>query len=66
MTFITELLVPVSNPDSVQGQGTIDLKSGAYTSVREHFQTDRNAAIGQYMGFEAGTIIPATTDTPPP
>ena len=63
MTFITDLLVPVSNPDSVQGQSTIDLKSGAYTSVREHFQTDRNAAIGQYMGFETGTITLAATDT---
>jgi hypothetical protein len=37
--------------DLVRGQGGIRFESGAYTSVREHFETDRNAAIGQEMGF---------------
>jgi hypothetical protein len=37
--------------DLVRGQGGIRFKSGAYTSVREHFETDHNAAIGQEMSF---------------
>jgi hypothetical protein len=33
----------------VRGQGAIRFKSGAYTEVREHFEADRNTAIGQNM-----------------
>jgi len=33
--------------DLGRGQGAIWRKSGAYTEVREHFEADRNAAIGQ-------------------
>jgi len=32
--------------DYVRGQGVIRFKSGAYTSVREHFEADHNVAIG--------------------
>ena len=35
--------------DLVRGQGAIWFKSGAYTRVREHFEANRNAAIGQEM-----------------
>jgi hypothetical protein len=31
----------------VRGQGVVRFKSGAYTTVREHFAANRNAAIGQ-------------------
>jgi hypothetical protein len=31
------------------GQGAIRFKSGAYTSVREHFEANRNAVHGQKM-----------------
>jgi hypothetical protein len=30
-------------------QGAIRFESGAHTAVREHFESDRNAAIGQEM-----------------
>ncbi len=30
-------------------KASIRFKSGAYTTVREHFEADRNAAIGQKM-----------------
>ena len=33
-------------PDHARRQGAIRFKSGAYTSVREHFESDRNAAFG--------------------
>ncbi|MGD9226892.1 MAG: hypothetical protein PVF26_10370 [Desulfobacterales bacterium] len=29
-----------------EGKASIRFKSGAYTAVREHFESDRNAAIG--------------------
>ncbi len=35
--------------DFGSGQGAIRFKSGAYTLVREHFEADRNAAMGQKM-----------------
>jgi len=35
--------------DLFLGQGVICFKSGAYTLVREHFETAHNAAIGQEM-----------------
>ena len=35
--------------DLVREQGAIRFKSAAYTAVREHFESDRNAAIGQEM-----------------
>ena len=31
------------------GKASIRFKSGAYTLVREHFELNRNAAIGQEM-----------------
>jgi hypothetical protein len=31
------------------GQGVIRFKSGAYTPVREHFESNRNAVHGQKM-----------------
>jgi hypothetical protein len=43
-------LEPVSKAlDFVRWQGVIRFKSGAYTAVREHFKSDRNAARGQKM-----------------
>ena len=33
--------------DIVRGQGLMRFKNGAYTLVREYFEPDRNAAIGQ-------------------
>jgi hypothetical protein len=38
-------------PDFVRGQGAIWFKNGAYTAVREYFEANRNAAIGQKMGI---------------
>ena len=35
--------------DFVLGQGGIQVESGAYTIVREHFELDPNAVIGQKM-----------------
>ena len=35
--------------DLVRWQGARGLESGAYTPVREHFQSPRNAASGQEM-----------------
>jgi hypothetical protein len=32
-------------PDHARRQGAIRFKSGAYTSVREHFESDRNTSI---------------------
>ena len=41
---------PVSRPlDLVCWQGTVRFESGAYTLVREHFESDCNTAIGQEM-----------------
>ena len=37
--------------DQVQGQGVPRIESGAYTRVREHFNSRDNAAIGPQMGF---------------
>jgi len=37
--------------DLVRGQGAIRFKSGAYTIVREHFESARYTASGQKMGF---------------
>ena len=37
--------------DHARRQGAIRFKSGAYTIVREHFESDRNAAFGYEMGF---------------
>jgi len=34
-----------------EGKATMRFKSGAYTLVREHFKTHRNAAIGHKMGL---------------
>ena len=33
-------------PDHTRRQGAIRFESGAYTLVREHFESDRNAALG--------------------
>ena len=33
------------------GEAPIRFKSGAYTTVREHFKANRNAAIGRKMHF---------------
>jgi hypothetical protein len=38
-------------PGFVRGQGAIRLKSGAYTAVCEHFESNRNAGIWQKMGL---------------
>jgi len=38
-------------PYYVRGQGAIRFKNGAYTSVREYFEADRNTAIGHKMGL---------------
>ena len=35
--------------DLAREQGGIRFKSGAYTIVREHFESDSNTAIGQEM-----------------
>jgi hypothetical protein len=35
--------------DFVRGQGKIRFKSGAYTVVREHFESDFNKGLGQKM-----------------
>ncbi len=32
-----------------EGKASIQFKSGAYTIVREHFEPNRNAAIGREM-----------------
>ena len=37
--------------DYVQGQGENRFKSGAYTTVFEHFESVFNDAIGRYMHF---------------
>jgi hypothetical protein len=37
--------------DDIRGQGLIRFKSGAYTVVREYFETDYNAAIRYQMRF---------------
>ena len=37
--------------DLVRWQGVIQLKSGAFTLVREHFEFAYNAVIGQKMMF---------------
>ena len=37
--------------DHVQGQGVTRVESGAYTLVREHFNSRDNAAIGREMHF---------------
>ena len=34
-----------------ESKASIRFKSGAYTLVREHFEPDRNAAIGHKMAF---------------
>ncbi len=45
--------------DFVRGQGAIRFKSGAYTLVREHFESDWNAAIGQKMTVYQPVLVPA-------
>jgi hypothetical protein len=37
--------------DRAKEQGALRQKSGAYTSVREHFLSERNAAIWCEMNF---------------
>jgi hypothetical protein len=37
--------------NQVQGQGVPRIENGAYTSVREYFNSRDNAAIGPQMGF---------------
>jgi len=37
--------------DFVRGYGAIRFKSGAYTTVREHFKSDRNTALGQKINI---------------
>jgi hypothetical protein len=37
--------------DFYRGHGLIRFKSGAETIVREHFEANRNAAIGENMRF---------------
>ena len=37
--------------DCVQGQGVTRIESGAYTLVREHFNSRDNAATGRKMHF---------------
>ena len=37
--------------DFVRGQDAIRFKNGAYTIVREYFETDCNAAVGQKMAI---------------
>jgi hypothetical protein len=44
---IFKLALKLSDP--VRGQGAIWFKSGAYTIVSEHFEPNRNAAIGKYL-----------------
>ncbi len=41
----------LKTPSQVQGQGVTRIESGAYTLVREHFNSRDNAAIGPVMGF---------------
>ena len=42
----------VSKPQIVfKGKASIRFKSGAYTLVREHFKSNRNAASGRKMHF---------------
>ena len=46
---LTLLKLPLKALDLARGQGEIRFKNGAYTQVREYFEPDFNAAIGQEM-----------------
>jgi len=47
--MLTLVKLPIKPLDLVRGQGKIRFESGAYTRVREYFEPDFNAAIGQEM-----------------
>ena len=47
--FLYNSRIDFKRLDFVREQGGIRFKNGAYTQVREYFESDRNAAIGQKM-----------------